>query len=112
MAFELYCSNNNLNIDSGYFHNERHTYFTFAGFTYFDIKHNGKITVTDDDRGIKSISPGGYLKISKKTFGNKRTLLIESNSNGELQYSYTEGRRRLDSRTGCYCIKKDWGQTS
>ena len=94
-ASEIYCSNNDLNIDSGYFHNERHTYFTFAGFTYFDIKHNGRITVTDDDRGIKSISPGGYLRISKKTFGNKRILLIESNSNGELQYSYTERKREI-----------------
>ena len=94
-ASEIYCSNDALNIDSGYFHTERHTYFTFAGFTYFDIKHNGKIAVTDNDRGIKSISPGGYLKISKKTFGNKRTILIESNSKGELQYYYNEGRREV-----------------
>ncbi|MBI9039337.1 MAG: hypothetical protein JEY97_14470 [Bacteroidales bacterium] len=94
-ASEIYCSNDALNIDSGYFHTERHTYFTFAGFTYFDIKHNGKITVTDDDRGISSISPGGYLKISKKTFGNKRTILIESNSKGEIQYYYNEGRREV-----------------
>jgi len=62
-------------------------------FTDYEVQAKGDITVTDDDKGIKSISPGGYLKISKKTFGNKRSLVIESSASGKLSYNYYEGNR-------------------
>ena len=45
-------------------------------FSSFDIQVKGDISINDDDTGIKSISPGGYIKISKRTFGNKRTIII------------------------------------
>ncbi len=61
-------------------------------FSDFDIQVKGDISVTDDDSGIKSISPGGYLKISKSTFGNKRSVIVESNSKGDLNFQYYEGR--------------------
>lgn len=64
-------------------------------FSSFDIQVKGDISVNDDDTGIKSISPGGYIKISKRTFGNKRTIIIESNTNGELSYEYYEGRKEI-----------------
>lgn len=64
-------------------------------FSNYDIQVNGKITVNDDDTGIKSISSGGSLKISKKTFGNKRSIIIESNSSGKLSYEYYEGRQEI-----------------
>lgn len=64
-------------------------------FSNYDIQVNGKITVNDNDTGIKDISPGGSLKISKKTFGNKRTIIIESNSSGNLNYEYYEGRTEI-----------------
>jgi len=65
------------------------------GFTDFEVQVNGDIHVTDDDKGIKSISPGGYIKIEKKTFGNKRSLNIESNSSGVISYQYFEGRSEV-----------------
>ncbi len=64
-------------------------------FSNYDIQVQGEISVNDNDTGIKSISPGGSLKISKKTFGNKRTIIIESNSKGGLQYEYYEGRQEI-----------------
>ena len=64
-------------------------------FSSFDIQVKGDISLNDDDTGIKSISPGGYIKISKRTFGNKRTIIIESNSNGELSYEYYEGIKEI-----------------
>ena len=45
----------------------------------YDIQVRGKIKVNDDDTGISSISAGGSLKVSKKTFSNKRSIIIESN---------------------------------
>ena len=64
-------------------------------FSNYDIQVKGDITLNDDDTGIKSISPGGSLKISKKTFGNKRAIMIESNSSGNLNYEYYEGRQEI-----------------
>ncbi|MFD3003876.1 hypothetical protein ACFS7Z_26205 [Pontibacter toksunensis] len=56
------------------------------------IEYNGKITLSLDDRSIKAISDGGYLRIEKTTFGNSRELLINSRGN-DLNYEYREGGR-------------------
>ena len=56
------------------------------------LSYNGTITFTDDERDIKSISPGGFLKYSKTTFGNKREICIQSGSNGALNRKYFVGR--------------------
>jgi len=67
-----------------------------SGFNSFKINYKGEIKVSDDDTFIESISPGGFLQIEKATFGNKRKLLIESGSNGELNYKYNEGFKQKD----------------
>ena len=64
-------------------------------FSNYDIQVKGDIKVNDEDTGIRSISKGGYLKFSKKTFGNKRSILVESDSNGQLHYEYYEGRKEV-----------------
>ncbi len=64
-------------------------------FSSYDVQVKGEVKVTDDDTGIKSISPYGYLKISKKTFGNKRAIIIESDQSGQLSYEYYEGRKEI-----------------
>ncbi|MEL7003829.1 MAG: hypothetical protein AAFN93_13990 [Bacteroidota bacterium] len=66
-----------------------------GGLHNFNIEHRGDIEVTDDDRDIKSISRGGYLEITKTTFGSKRSILIEA-SGGQLIREYREGRRLVD----------------
>ncbi|UII24712.1 hypothetical protein LVD15_15475 [Fulvivirga maritima] len=64
------------------------------GRNSFNIEYKGTITITDDDADVKSITPGGYLEISKTTFGSKRTIQIESTSNG-LKKEYYEGRKEM-----------------
>ncbi|MDO1449163.1 hypothetical protein Q0590_22995 [Rhodocytophaga aerolata] len=57
-----------------------------------EINYDGEIAFTDDEKDIKSISPGGFFKFSKTTFGNRRAVHIESNSNGELKRTYYVGK--------------------
>ena len=75
--------------------NESYTYKSSDTFTSFEVKSKGDIKITDDDRDVKSITPGGYLKIYKKTFGNKRALVIESNASGQLDKQYFENKKEL-----------------
>ena len=80
----------NVNVING-----RTQYKYSDSFTNYEVQVKGNIKVNGDDTGILSISPGGSLKISKKTFGNKRSIIIESNSAGEMNYEYFEGRREV-----------------
>ncbi len=75
--------------------NGKQQYKYSDGFTNFDVQVKGDIKVNNDDTDIKSISSGGYLKFSKKTFGNKRSITVESNSLGKLTYEYYEGRTKV-----------------
>jgi len=68
------------------------TYVYTNNGTSVVLSYNGTITFTDDERDIKSISPGGFLKYSKTTFGNKREICIQSGSNGALSRKYFVGR--------------------
>ena len=63
-------------------------------FTDMKIEHKGDIRVSDDDKRVISISSGGYLKIYKKTFGNKRGIEIKS-ENGKLNSVYYSGNKKL-----------------
>ncbi len=56
------------------------------------LETNGKITASEDEKSISAISPGGYLRIEKTTFGNSRSLFI-TNKSGSLDYEYKEGGR-------------------
>src|SRR5687768_14114935 len=53
-------------------HTSRHAYSDNNSST--EISYEGTITFTDDEKDIKSISPGGYFKYSKTTFGNRRAI--------------------------------------
>lgn len=61
------------------------------GFQNFNVEMRGKIEISDDDKDIKSMSPDGYLEITKTAFGSRRTLVISSQSGG-LKREYYEGR--------------------
>jgi hypothetical protein len=69
----------------------RHIYNTNSSST--ELTYEGKITFTDDEKDIRSISPGGYFKFSKTTFGNRRAIHIESRSDGTLKRTYYVGRQ-------------------
>ncbi len=67
------------------------SYKNSDGFNTFNIDVRGTIEVTDDDRDIKSMSPDGYLEITKTTFGSKRTIKISAEGN-TIKREYFEGR--------------------
>ncbi|HCX21146.1 MAG: hypothetical protein CMB89_12030 [Flammeovirgaceae bacterium] len=48
----------------------------------FDVEYEGKIQLSDDDRDIIGISPGGYFELSKSSFGASRKIKIESDGDG------------------------------
>lgn len=64
------------------------------GMQNFNVEMRGKIEITDDDRDIKSMSPDGYLEITKTAFGSRRTLVISNQSSG-LKREYFEGRTSM-----------------
>ncbi len=76
-----------------YYVNRKHHYRSSSPFNYIDVKYDGDIRVSDNDRSIISISPGGYLKIEIRTFGNSRELIVNSDSKGRLTYEFREGRQ-------------------
>ncbi|MDN5204421.1 hypothetical protein QQ008_23715 [Fulvivirgaceae bacterium BMA10] len=71
----------------------RHVHIEKGRLNSYELKYRGTIELTDDDTDIKSISPGGYFKVSKTTFGNKRSIYIE-NKGGQLVKEYYVGRRQ------------------
>lgn len=72
-----------------------HFYKSKDSFSAYEIEYKGKIIVTADDKNIESISPDGYLKISKSSFGNSRTIEITSDSKGNLTKKYLDGRKEV-----------------
>lgn len=64
-------------------------------FNSLEIKYDGEIHVSDDDRSIRSISPNGFLNIGYRTFGNKRELHVNSDRSGHLSYEFYEGRKEI-----------------
>ncbi len=69
-----------------------HFYKSKDSFSAYEIEYKGKITVTADDKNVESISPDGYLKITKSSFGNSRKIEITSDSKGNLTKKYFDGR--------------------
>ena len=59
--------------------------------TDFKIEYEGEFTISDDDKDIIAISNGGFIEIKKSSFGSRRRVLIESDSNGKLIKSYYVG---------------------
>jgi DNA-directed RNA polymerase subunit F len=73
-------------------HGASFTYNYDKAGTATSLSYDGKITFTDDERDIKSITPGGYFRFSKTTFGNKREIFIQSGSDGTLRRKYYAGK--------------------
>ncbi|KYG84191.1 hypothetical protein AWW67_03520 [Roseivirga seohaensis] len=76
--------------------NGTYRYSSKQGSNGIEIEYEGDIAFTDDDKAIKSISRGGYIKIRKTSFGERRELLAEGNADGTIDYQFYEGRRRAD----------------
>lgn len=75
---------------------DRYRFTQKRGSNKLDIEYDGKIEFAEDDKSIESISRGGYLRIRKSSFGNRREVLAEAGSGGTVEYQFWSGRRRVD----------------
>jgi hypothetical protein len=75
--------------------NQTHTYKSSTGVTSTELEYRGKILFNDDETDVAYISPGGFLKFSKKSFGTRRTIELEGESNGNILRSYKEGSKKI-----------------
>ena len=80
-----------ISVDNGVY-----KYKSRRGSNSLDVEYDGRIEFADDDKSIKSISRGGYLRIRSASFGNRREILAESDNGSTINYEYYEGRRRAD----------------
>jgi hypothetical protein len=65
---------------------------TISGDNYYEqIKWSGKVILSEDEKTIAGISPGGYLKFRE----NDRKLSAESNLQGEISYELYDGHENL-----------------
>ncbi len=83
-------------------------YFSWAGYAGHNTRNNGnvlikgdnfieeihwsgKVRLSDDEKSITDITPGGYLKFRE----NDQTFKAESNLQGEIAYSLYDGHENL-----------------
>jgi len=84
-------NNNSYSVNSSH-NNGKSTIHVKDNGKEFKIEYEGEITLSDDDREITGISDGGFIEITKSSFGSKRRVYIEADRNGNLSYSYYVGR--------------------
>ena len=75
--------------------NQTHTYRNNTGVTSTELEYRGKIIFNDPETDVTYISPGGFLKFSKRSFGNRRTIILEGEANGVITREYREGSKKL-----------------
>ena len=85
-----------INIEPQSWEKREHHYKSKDSFGTFEITYKGKIVVSENDKDITGISPNGYIKISKASFGNERIINIESDADGKLSRKYFEGKNEQD----------------
>jgi len=72
---------------------------TRNGWTSFSVKIDGSIEFTDDDRDIKSLSPGGHFRMEEGSWLSGRAYDVKADSAGNLTKTYSVGSsaKPLDS---------------
>jgi beta-lactamase regulating signal transducer with metallopeptidase domain len=79
---------------------ETHTEITTRnGWTSLSLKVDGAIEFTDDDRDVKSLSPGGHFRMEEGTWLSGRAYDVKADSSGNLTKTYSVGwsTKPLDS---------------
>ena len=59
-----------------------------------ELKWSGRFRLSDDERSIAEMMPGGYVKFKE----NDTALTAESNTQGEISYTLYDGREQLPGR--------------
>ncbi len=72
---------------------------TRNGLTSLSVKIDGAIEFTDDDRDVKSLSPGGHFRMEEGTWLSGRAYDVKADSTGNLTKTYSVGwsAKPLDS---------------
>ena len=72
---------------------------TRNGWTSFSVKIDGAIEFTDDDRDVKSLSPGGHFRMEEGSLLSGRVYDVKADSAGNLTKTYSVGSsvKPLDS---------------
>ncbi len=79
---------------------ETHSEITIRnGLTLLSVKVDGAIEFTDDDRDVKSLSPGGHFRMEEGTWHSGRRYDVKADSAGNLTKTYSVGSsvKPLDS---------------
>lgn len=63
------------------------------GTNSFNINYDGEVKFNNDLTDISFISPGGFVHISKTSFGNKRRVELKGMEGGEIRREYFNGGR-------------------
>ena len=58
---------------------------TRNGLTSLSVKIDGAIEFTDDDRDVKSLSPGGHFRMEEGTWLSGRAYDVKADSAGNLK---------------------------
>jgi beta-lactamase regulating signal transducer with metallopeptidase domain len=71
---------------------ETHTEMTTRnGWTSLSVKIDGAVEFTDDDRDVKSLSPGGHFRMDEGTWLSGRAYDVKADSGGNLTKTYSVG---------------------
>jgi len=71
---------------------ETHTEITIRnGVTSLSVKVDGTIEFTDDDRDVKSLSPGGHFRMEEGNWLSGRRYDVKADSAGNLTKTYSVG---------------------
>ncbi len=62
----------------------------------FDVRTKGKVLFLDDESGVRSISDGGFLKISAEEDGRHIELEVYPVAGGNLRYEYKLNHRSVE----------------
>ena len=72
---------------------------TRSGWSSLSVKIDGAIEFTDDDRDVKSLSPGGHFRVEEGSWLSGRAYDVKADSTGNLTKTYSVGwsTKPLDS---------------
>ncbi len=66
--------------------------FTWSdGNQKLEVKYDGAVEFADDDSDVKTLSPGGMLRIREGRSGSSRTVEFQSDASGTIRRRYWEG---------------------
>ncbi|MDX5421440.1 MAG: hypothetical protein LPK14_04245 [Hymenobacteraceae bacterium] len=85
----------NVFISTGGKSKGNHVYINSDDNRREELKYNGDITLTDDFKNVKSISPKGYLRYVLTVNDDTKRLELESDASGNISRKYYENGKEI-----------------